>query len=198
MHRALARDGIVGGRIEGISPSGKPLPHTFPHGLNVTDYLPHAGNCNLAITRSCFVAIGGYDESLPRYGFEDVDLCWRAQEQGFPIHYAGDAILYFSVSTKVAAVRKEYLIAQGRVAMARRHPAAFRGFTLTGSLLNLGAHLAAFPWRMIRPGSASRSRHVRYLVDAAGFVVGYLRYGHADTAPRLLHPSQFDDRDTTS
>lgn len=41
MHRALARDGIVGGRIEGISPSGKPLPHTFPHGLNVTEYLPH-------------------------------------------------------------------------------------------------------------------------------------------------------------
>lgn len=191
LHRALSDDGMVGGRIEGVSPSGQPLPETFPHGLTATSYLPHAGNCNLAVTRRCFAEVGGYDESLPRYGFEDVDICWRAQEAGFPLTYCPEAVIFFSVSPKITAVKKEFLIAQGRVAMSRRHPQAFRGFTLARCLGNLAAHAAMFPWRMIRPGATTRSRHVRHLVDAWGFLAGYFIYGWGRTKPILLSPAQF-------
>ena len=191
LHRALTDDGMVGGRIEGVSPSGQPLPGTFPHGLTSTTYLPHARNFNLAVPRRFFAMIGGYDESLPRYGFEDVDICWRAQEAGFPLTYCPEAVIFFSVSPKITAVKKEFLIAQGRVAMSRRHPQAFRGFTLARCLGNLGAHAALLPWRMIRPGPVTRSRHVRHLVDACGFLAGYFNYGWGRTQPILLSPAQF-------
>lgn len=192
LHRALPEDGMVGGRNEGVSPSGQPLPGTFPHGLTATHYLPHAGNCNLAVTRRCFAEIGGYDESLPRYGFEDVDICWRAQERGFPLTYCPAAVIYFSVSPKVTAVGKEFLIAQGRVAMSRRHPHAFQGFTFPRCLANLASHIVMLPWRMIRPGQVTRSRHVRHLVDAAGFLAGYFIYGRASHEPLLIDADRLD------
>lgn len=191
LHRALADEGMVGGRIEAVSPSGQPLPRTFPHGLTSTEFLPHAGNCNLAITRRCFADLGGYDESLPRYGFEDVDICWRAQERGYSLTYCPDAIIYFSLSPKIAAVRKEFLIAQGRVAMSRRHPHAFQGFTLARCLTNFGAQLVMLPWLLLRPGDVSRSRHIRDLVVAAGFIAGYVIYGRGRKQPALLKTSQF-------
>lgn len=168
---------MVGGRIEAFSPRGEPLPSTFPHGLTPTPYLPHAGNCNLAITRGCFEALGGYDESLPRYGFEDVDLCWRAQEAGFTLRYCPEAIVYFSISPKRKAVKKEFLIAQGRVAMAGRHPQAYQGFTLRSTVAHLATTTALLPLRLASPGDQSRSRHLRHFIDAAGFLVGYLRFG---------------------
>lgn len=191
MAGALQSDGIAGGRIEGIGPDGAPRPETFPHGLTSTPYLPHVGNCNMAITRNCFAAIGGYDESLPRYGFEDVDISWRAQEAGYPIHYVPEAIVHFSVSPKVKALKKEFLIAQGRVAISLRHPEAYPGgFTLSGCLANLSRRAVALPWRMIHPGTAPRTRHIRWFVDACGFLAGYFKYardprGHE---PELLAP----------
>ncbi|MBB1513190.1 glycosyltransferase [Tessaracoccus sp. MC1627] len=173
----LSGDGILGGRIEGVSPRGEPKPDTFPHGLTRTPYLPHGGNCNLAITRSCFDAIGGYDETLPRYGFEDVDICWRAQEAGFPMTYCPEAVVYFSISPKTKAIKKEFLIAQARVAMAHRHPGAYQGFTLPGTVAHLARTTALLPVRLARPGASTRSRHVRHFIDACGFMVGYLKYG---------------------
>lgn len=173
----LTSEGMLGGRIEAIDPSGTPQPGTFPHGLTQTAYLPHAGNCNLAVTKNVFNQIGGYDETLPRYGFEDVDICWRAQEAGFPLIYCPDAIVYFSISPKAKAVKKEFLIAQGRVAMARRHPQAYQGFTFSSTLAHLLRTTALLPVRLLRPGHTPRSRHIRHFIDACGFFVGYLKYG---------------------
>lgn len=173
----LTSEGMLGGRIEAIDPRGTPQPGTFPHGLTQTAYLPHAGNCNLAVTKNVFNQIGGYDETLPRYGFEDVDICWRAQEAGFPLIYCPDAIVHFSISPKAKAVKKEFLIAQGRVAMAQRHPQAYQGFTLPSTLGHLARTTALLPLRLLHPGRIPRSRHVRHFIDACGFFVGYLKYG---------------------
>lgn len=47
-------------------------------------------SCNLAIPKSCFDAIGGFDEELPYY-FEDSDLCIRARKAGYNARYLFDA-----------------------------------------------------------------------------------------------------------
>ncbi|WP_298745169.1 glycosyltransferase family 2 protein [uncultured Microbacterium sp.] len=189
----LDQDGIAGGRILARTAEGVPQPGVFPEALVATHYLPHAGNANLALTRACFIAIGGYDESLPRYGYEDVDISWRAQEQGFPIGYCGGAVMNFTLASRSAAVRKQFLIAKGRVLISIRHPAAFRPFTLTGCLRVLGGRLAALPYRMVRPGPHRRSRHLAWVVNAFGNLAGWWTYVFrgAHASPVLLTPSDF-------
>ncbi|MFB7843201.1 glycosyltransferase family 2 protein [Microbacterium sp. NPDC056052] len=189
----LDQDGIAGGRIAARTAEGVEQPGVFPDALVATHYLPHAGNANLALTRACFIAIGGYDESLPRYGYEDVDLSWRAQEQGFPIGYCGGAVMNFTLSSRSAAVRKQYLIAQGRVLISLRHPAAYQPFTLGACLRVLGGRLAALPYRMLRPGPHRRSRHLGWVVNAFGNLAGWWTYVHRghDADPILLAPSDF-------
>ena len=73
-----------------------------------TRHLPFAATCNLAVTRDCFFDVEGFDKSLPPYGFEDVDFCWRRAERGYLLEYAHDAAITFTVSNKVRAVGKEY------------------------------------------------------------------------------------------
>jgi GT2 family glycosyltransferase len=48
-------------------------------------------SCNLGIPRSCFDALGGFDEELPYY-FEDSDLCIRAARAGFDFVFVTDGI----------------------------------------------------------------------------------------------------------
>lgn len=83
--------------------------------------MPHVGNCNCAVSRELFFDIGGYDESLPRYGFEDVDFSWRVQESGYPIEYEPGALIRFQVSDSKVSLKKKFLLGKGRVLMARRY-----------------------------------------------------------------------------
>lgn len=48
-------------------------------------------SCNLGVPRTCFEALGGFDEELPYY-FEDSDLCIRAARAGFGFRFVSDAI----------------------------------------------------------------------------------------------------------
>jgi glycosyltransferase involved in cell wall biosynthesis len=45
--------------------------------------LPHAGAGNLAMHRSVFLEVGGFDPAV-RY-LQDTDLCWRVQLAGYPL-----------------------------------------------------------------------------------------------------------------
>ncbi len=72
--RNVPANGMAGGRVEAVASDGTPRPDAFNHGLNGSPYLPWAPGSNLALTRVCLDIVRGYDESLPRYGFED--LTW--------------------------------------------------------------------------------------------------------------------------
>lgn len=173
---AVRGPGLVGGRKDAVTESGRPRPDVAPAGLTRTLHLPFAATCNLAVTRDCFFAVGGFDESLPPYGFEDVDFCWRAQEAGYPLDYAHDAAITFTVSSKVRAVRKEYLLAKARMAIVHRHPGFDRapyslGYCI-GDVARTGARL---PRRMVRP-TAARTREIRWFVDSVGRLAGYWHY----------------------
>lgn len=173
---AVRTSGLVGGRKDAVTESGRPRPDVAPAGLTPTRHLPFAATCNLAVTRDCFFDVGGFDESLPPYGFEDVDFCWRAQELGYPLEYAHDAAITFTVSNKVRAVRKEYLLAKARMAIIHRHPGFDPApYSLAYCLRDLGRTAVRLPRRMVRP-TAARTREVRWLVDSVGRLAGYWHY----------------------
>ncbi len=172
--RAVDADQLAGGRIRPIEADGTARAGDFGAGLIATGYLPHVGNCNCALPRELFFEVGGYDESLPRYGFEDVDLSWRVQEAGHPIIYVPDAEVRFTLSGRAASVRKRFDLGRGRVLMAGRYPrydaARYTPTSCGAEMLRAGSDLLRASWTARRPDAAQASR----FVAAAGRLTGVL------------------------
>jgi len=135
---------------------------------------PHRANtgpsCNLGIPRTCFEALGGFDETIPYY-FEDSDLCIRARRAGCGFRFVegavfrhkgterkrGDAIR-MQERNSVYAMRKAYrgrplhtaafIVLNGAWCASRLAAWAARGrFTDCGRLLRgfLEGHRRALP-----------------------------------------------------
>ncbi|EYT49102.1 glycosyl transferase family 1 [Brachybacterium muris UCD-AY4] len=173
---AIDGDQLAGGRIIACSEKGEPRPDIFGEGLVATPYRPHVGNCNCAISRNLFFAVGGYDESLPRYGFEDVDLSWRVQEAGFPLIYVPGARVRFTVSGNRASIRKRYLLGKGRVVMAKRFPAYdSTQYTLTSTLRGVADDALALLRSVPRDRPAAKGAASR-LVAGLGRVTAVAQY----------------------
>ena len=185
---ALTTPGMAGGRNHPVDESHRPIPGIMGPGLTLTAHLPFAAGCNFATTRDCYFAVGGFDESLPRYGFDDVDFSWRVQDAGYRLQYVEAAAVDFTVSGKLRSVRKEYLLAKARMAVVRRHPDFDpTPYSLGHCLADVARTAVLLPVRMVRP-RAPRSREVRWLVDAAGRLGGQWHYGvrRRDAEPVLL------------
>ena len=58
-----------------------------------TTYIFWASGAALAIRKDIFNDIGGFDEDF-EFHMEEIDLCWRLQNQGFQIVYAPKSIVY--------------------------------------------------------------------------------------------------------
>lgn len=181
--------GIAGGSVHAFLPSGEPAPDTFPDGLQQTSYLPMVGGCNLCVVREDFFAVGGFDESLPPYGCEDLDLSWPMQEQGFPITYVPDAGVDFTLTPPTRVVRKEYRLAKARMAVAAHHPRSTPQPTLKVVSHDLITQALMLPVRLVRPQPVTRSRRIRWAVDAVGRAAGYWRY-FVRTKPVQLLPQE--------
>jgi len=63
----------------------------WKNGLYKRQFLPGGGAGNLGIKRWVHEAIGGFDESIPR--FEDSDYYWKLQLEGFTLPYVPEAIV---------------------------------------------------------------------------------------------------------
>lgn len=171
--------GGAGGLILAHRPDGTPDHGAFPPRLTPTNYLPHGGNCNMAVVREDFFKVGGYDESLPPYGCEDVDLSWRLQEAGLPMDFVPEAVVDFAITPRAKVLRKTFRAAKARIAVALRHPESLSGQRLTiGTCLTDVAHnTVMLPWRLARPGGTPRTRILRALVASYGRLAGYWTYG---------------------
>ncbi len=187
IQRGLTTPGLVGGRTEAFDVDGRPRPDVSLSGL-AGGPRPYSPTCNLAVTRDCFFAVGGFDESLPRYGFEDVDFCWRAQDLGYPLGFLPEAVVRFTVSGQRASVRKVFLLSKGRMAIVRRHP-DFDGrhYTLSSCLGDVLVTTLRLPVRLLRKDNPP-SRELRWWVGAVGRLVGFWHYEvrGRDREPRLL------------
>ena len=79
-------DGWVG-QCVADSPGG-PL-----HVLLTDEIAEHVPGCNMAFRRSRLAAIGGFDP-LYRTAGDDVDVCWRLQDQGWTIGFSAPAMVW--------------------------------------------------------------------------------------------------------
>jgi Glycosyl transferase family group 2 len=53
----------------------------------------HIPGCNMAFRRGCLEAVGGFDAQFRTAG-DDVDLCWRLQEQGWTLGFSPAAMVW--------------------------------------------------------------------------------------------------------
>ncbi|MGP5056317.1 glycosyltransferase family 2 protein [Brachybacterium paraconglomeratum] len=176
---------IAGGRLIAFASDGTCRGDLYG-GLVATSYLPHIGCANAAVDRLTFLEVGGFDESLPRYGFEDVDLSWRIQEAGHPIVYLPDAVVHFSLSGSRASVRKRFELGKGRVLMARRFP---RYDATEYTVLSTVRDAGRAGGRLLRTLVTQRrldNRLASQAVAAAGRVAGAIVYRKGTTPPRQL------------
>lgn len=185
MARALHEmEGAAAGFKRFVSPDGRPRSGLAAEGLQRARPFPFAPACNLAITRSVLLEVGGFDESLPRYGFEDTDFCWRLQQARFPLLYAPEARITYYVSDRSTAARKVFMLARGGMLMARRYPAV--GLTspsLPLCLKDIVVRALRLPVRLLSPQNAPRQRYVRELIESAGRLSGYWSYWMRDRSP---------------
>ena len=175
MSRSVS-SGLGGGRIRAFRINGTAEPGAFPDGLLETVYLPQVSGCNFAVTRETFWDVGGFDESLPPYGCDDLEFSWRIQEAGHPIQFIPEAVVDFTITPRNKVVRKEFRMAKARMAVTARHPASGPAPTLLGVVFDPARQTLLIGWRMLRPGTVPRSRWIRWWVDSYGRLAGYWTY----------------------
>lgn len=144
--------------------------------------------CNFAVRRESYMSIGGFDESLPPYGCDDVEFSIRANKAGLRIGRADSMLVYFRKTDGLRSlIRKTYLSAQAEALVWARHTDLY-GARLLPRTLSVG--VVRSPMKLVldlrsgvRPASA-----IRAAVTTWGNLVGYLRLVRGSRAgePLLL------------
>jgi len=81
------------------------------------------------VRASAFRAVGGFDERFFAY-YEEIDLCWRMQRQGFKIYYCGQSQVYHVGSATMGSTNpyKAYLNFRNRaLTLYKNTPAQDQG-----------------------------------------------------------------------
>jgi glycosyltransferase involved in cell wall biosynthesis len=88
--------------------------------LEVFDYLPFGLGCTLGVRRDVFLAVGGFSTDIPFD--EDVDFCWRVQQAGFAMTFAGDAVVRYRFRDSLWGLFTQTVrYGSGQVMLYRRH-----------------------------------------------------------------------------
>jgi O-antigen biosynthesis protein len=66
----------------------------------------HLPGCNMAFRRDCLAAVGGFDPQF-RVAGDDVDICWKLQENGFTLGFSPAAIVWHHRRNSVRAYWKQ-------------------------------------------------------------------------------------------
>ncbi len=100
----------------------------------------HLPGCNLAVRRSDFMAIGGFDPDFSTAG-DDVDFCWRLRDAGKHLGFAPLAFVWHHRRSTVAAyLRQQWgygraealLVPKHRHRFTRSGTSLWQGFIYTG------------------------------------------------------------------
>jgi GT2 family glycosyltransferase len=156
----------VAGAFDFWSLNGTRKSPTAPAAIRQLGFLPAGLGANLAVRRSVFDGVGGFNEDL-LLG-EDIDLCWRLQLQGFQFAYAPEAV-----------VAKRELVGFGKIfrkafSYGRSGPALFRRYRSVGARRNLAGAAKSWAWLVISlPLLFERNRRTEW-ARAAGMRSGRL------------------------
>ncbi|MCG8527247.1 MAG: glycosyltransferase [Opitutales bacterium] len=107
--------GAVGGRIldpevENLDPlRNDPIGKIYPNGYLSDNFdctpkntvqVQHLRGCNCSIRQSLFERLGGFDENIKGYGFDEFDLCLRITKAGYKIVHHTPMQIYHRLSPR--------------------------------------------------------------------------------------------------
>lgn len=135
---ALAQAEIVAGYFDFWSLNGGPSRSPVPAAFRQLGFLPAGLGANLAVRREVFEKVFGFNEE-PLPG-EDIDLCWRAQLQGFRFAAAPDAVVAKRERAEFGQVfRQAY-------SYGLCGPVLYRRYRLAGARRNLRGAIKSWCW----------------------------------------------------
>ncbi len=95
------------------------------HVLVDDEVAEHIPGCNMAFTKKALLEIAGFDP-LHRAAGDDVDLCWRLQNQGYPIGFSPAAqVWHFRRNTIKAYLKQQMGYGQAEAQLYFKHPFRF-------------------------------------------------------------------------
>jgi N-acetylglucosaminyl-diphospho-decaprenol L-rhamnosyltransferase len=126
----------------------------------------------MIVRKSFFEKLGGFDDRLP-FGYEDVDICWRAWVHGWKTLYVPTAICWHRVGGSVRSPEDERFgfrgVLTGRLLLATKLlPARYAFRTWLISTAGLAKDMSRLRWKF----AVDR---IRVLFRMAGLVVQLLR-----------------------
>jgi glycosyltransferase involved in cell wall biosynthesis len=98
------------------------------HVLLDDEIAEHIAGCNMAFRRDVLLGIGGFDPIFRAAG-DDVDICWRLQDAGYPIGYSAAAtVWHFRRNTVQAYIGQQKGYGKAEALVFGKHPARFNAF----------------------------------------------------------------------
>ncbi len=138
---ALAGADVVAGHLDLWSLNGRPPAPDQAVATRQLGFLPFALGANLAVRRSAFEAIGGFDEELTTG--EDIDLSWRLQLAGYRFAQAPAAVV-----AKRERSHPDEVFRQARI-YGRCGPMLFRRYRSRGARRDLVGALRSWGWLVV-------------------------------------------------
>ena len=115
------------------------------HVLLADGLAEHIPGCNMAFRREALEEVGGFDPQF-RIAGDDVDICWRLQDQGWTIAYNPSAVIVHRRRCSVRAyLRQQGEYGKAEALLERKWPQRY----------NRGGHVA---WSGQMPGSPAPPR----------------------------------------
>jgi GT2 family glycosyltransferase len=112
----------------------------------------HIPGCNMAFRKACLEAIGGFDPRF-RVAGDDVDVCWRLQEQGKKLGFHPAAVVWHHRRNSFRAYwRQQRGYGRAEALLERKWPEKYNGaghVTWNGRLYGLGL-VYSLRWRRER------------------------------------------------
>jgi GT2 family glycosyltransferase len=128
--------------------------------LMISQGRPYAVGCNFAFHREVFDAVGGFDESFPIGGGDEVDFCLRAQDAGYAVALASDAVVHVRWRTGLRELMQQaYRSARGTSYLY--HKQIETGSRAPQALITKAAMFKAY-WRRLRSVGNLTERPARW------------------------------------
>ena len=112
-----------------VPPEDPPTAHCIAHSPGGPNHVliadrvaEHIPGCNMSIRKDALEAIGGFDEQY-RIAGDDVDVCWRLQEQGGTIGFHPAALVWHHRRDSVRAyLRQQHNYGRAEAMLERKWP----------------------------------------------------------------------------
>lgn len=111
------------------------------HVLLSDEEAEHIPGCNMAFRRSALQSIGGFDTQF-RVAGDDVDICWRLQEQGWTLGFSPAAVVWHRRRPSIKAYWKQQIgYGKAEALLERKWPEKYNAaghLTWTGRMYGSG------------------------------------------------------------